>query len=535
MPLDFIYVNFLCFSPKIKQKAHFECFQNNILYFFVNCLFFVEKKKVIVIGSGFAGLSAATHLAAAGADVTILEKNDSLGGRARKFEADGFTFDMGPSWYWMPEVFEEHFAAFGKKRSDYYRLVRLDPSYTVFFGENDVMRVPAKMDELEAMFERYEAGSSEKLRKFLAESKYKYEVGMGEFVKKPSNNIWEFADIRVLQSLFRLQMLTSMSDYVRGLFKNEQLVQLLEFPVLFLGATPQNTPAMYSLMNYADMSLGTWYPMGGMHEIIRGMVTLAREMGVKILTNQEVKQIYIPNGHATKVLTATDEFTADAVVGSADYEHLDQSVLAPEHRNYSAKYWDKRTMAPSSLLFYIGLNKRLTNLEHHNLFFDESFDVHAADIYTQPKWPEKPLFYASLPSLTDPSVAPQGCENLFLLIPVAPDLEDTDELREHYYHLVMERLERLSGQEIRSHVIYKRAFAHRDFKADYHAYKGNAYGLANTLMQTAFLKPKMRSKKVENLFFAGQLTTPGPGVPPSLISGQVAANEVLKYLEKKNN
>ncbi len=488
-------------------------------------------KKTIVIGSGFAGLSAATNLADKGYDVTLLEKNAVPGGRARKFETDGFVFDMGPSWYWMPDIFERYFARFGKKPSDYYELKRLDPSYSIFFGKDDKMEVPANMAELEAMFERYEPGSTQNLRKFLAEAEYKYRVGINEFVFKPSHSIMEFADWRVIASLFRLQMFQSMSSHVRKLFKNEQLIQLLEFPVLFLGATPENTPAMYSLMNYADIALGTWYPMGGMHEIVKGMVSLAEEKGVDIRLNQEVKQIYVPNGHATKVITQDQEYDADVVIGAADYHHVEQNLLRPEHRRYNQSYWNKRTMAPSSLLFYLGINKKLKNLHHHNLFFDEDFTQHAVEIYDQPKWPEKPLFYACIPSITDDSVAPEGHENVFLLIPLAPGLEDTPQRREQYFNIVMDRLENLTGQEIRKHIIYKRSFAHQDFEKDYHAFKGNAYGLANTLFQTAFLKPKLRSKKVKNLFYAGQLTTPGPGVPPSLISGEVVANEVASLIK----
>jgi len=487
-------------------------------------------KKVIVIGAGFSGLAAATSLAQAGHEVTILEKNEIAGGRARKFEVDGFTFDMGPSWYWMPDVFDNYFERFGKKTSDYYDLKRLDPSYQIYFGENDIMDVPAKMNELEAMFEQYEPGSAKNLRHFLGEAKYKYEVGMNEFVFKPSHSIMEFADVRVLKSMFRLQMLTSMSKHVRQLFKNEKLIKLLEFPVLFLGATPGNTPAMYSLMNYADLSLGTWYPMGGMHKIVEGMVALAEEFGVEIKLGEEVKKVYVPNGHATRVITENGEYECDAVVGAADYHHIEQQILEPQHRRYSEDYWTKRTMAPSSLLFYLGIDEKLEKLHHHNLFFDEDFELHATEIYEDPKWPSKPLFYVCAPSVTDASVAPVGKENIFVLIPLAPDLDDTEALREKYYNIVMERLEKHTGQSIRAHVIYKRSYAHADFKKDYHAFRGNAYGLANTLLQTAFLKPKMKSKKVENLFYAGQLTTPGPGVPPSLISGQVVATEISKYL-----
>lgn len=484
-------------------------------------------KKVTVIGSGFAGLASACCLAKAGYTVTILEKNAVAGGRARKFEAEGFVFDMGPSWYWMPEVFEDFFKLFGKRREDYYDLVRLDPSYQVIFPEKETMKVPAKWDELLAMFESYETGSAAKLEKFLAEAEYKYRVGIEEFVHKPGHSIFEFADTRVLSSLFKLQMLSSVSSQIRKLFKNKRLIELLEFPVLFLGATPQKTPALYSLMNYADMVGGTWYPPGGMHEIIKGMVRLAEELGVEILLDHEVKKIETKNGTVTKLVTNRGDFHPDVVVGSADYHHVEQHLLEEKDRRYDEAYWDKRTMAPSSLLFYLGVNKRLNKLLHHNLFFDTDFEKHAFEIYTEPQWPTDPLFYVCAPSVTDNTVAPAGCENIFILIPLAPDLEDAEELREKYYNMVTERLEAYTGQSIRDAVVYKRGFAHRDFKADYHAYKGNAYGLANTLLQTAFLKPKLKSK-VDNLYFAGQLTTPGPGVPPSLISGQVTAKEIAK-------
>ena len=488
-------------------------------------------KKIIVIGTGFAGIAAATCLANKGYDVTVLEKNATPGGRCRKFEAQGFTFDMGPSWYWMPDIFEQYFEIFGKKPSDYYELLRLDPSYCIYFGKDDIMNVPANMEELEEMFESYEKGSSQSLRKFLTEAEYKYEVGINEMVHKPSHSIFEFADMRILKAMFRLQMFQSMSTHVRKLFKNKKLIELLEFPVLFLGATPENTPAMYSLMNYADLALGTWYPKGGMHKIIEGMVTLAEEKGVKFKYNQPVTSITVPNGHASEVITTTDNYTVDAVVAGADYHHIDQEVLAPKNRQYSEKYWDKRTMAPSSLLFYLGVNKKLDNLLHHNLFFDKDFKQHAHEIYEDAQWPSDPLFYVCVTSKTDEDAAPKGCENVFVLVPLAPDLEDTEELREKYYHMVMDRLEDLTGQTVRDSVVYKRSYAHKDFKADYNAFKGNAYGLANTLMQTAFLKPKMKHKNISNLYFTGQLTTPGPGVPPSLISGQVVANELYKSIK----
>ncbi len=487
-------------------------------------------KKVIVIGAGFSGLAAATGLADKGYDVTILEKNSMAGGRARVFEAEGFTFDMGPSWYWMPDIFDNYFAKFNKKTSDYYDLVRLDPSYAVILEGNETIALPAGVDKLEALFEEMESGSGAKFREFLRQAEYKYEVGINQFVWKPSRSISEFVSVKLLYDVVRLDVFQSFAKHIRKFFTDDKILKLMEFPILFLGATPENTPAMYSLMNYAEMQLGTWYPMGGMHKIVQGMVALAEEKGVKISYNQEVEKVVVNNGIAKQVITNQGTFDADAVVASADYHHVEDKILGQNYRNYDEEYWDKRVMAPSSLLFYLGVNKRIPKLLHHNLFFDEDFSLHAHEIYTEPKWPSKPLFYASAPSVTDSSVAPEGCENIFLLIPVAPDLEDTEEMREKYYNILMERLEKYCGTSIRDAVVYKRSYAHHDFKQDYHAFKGNAYGLANTLMQTALLKPTLKSKKIQNFYYTGQLTVPGPGVPPSLISGLLVANELDKEM-----
>lgn len=488
-----------------------------------------QNDQTLVIGSGFAGLSAAAFLARDGHHVSVLEKNSQIGGRARAFDAQGYRFDMGPSWYWMPDVFESFFEAFGHKVSDFYDLKRLDPSYAVFFGKEDVLHMPASMHGLEQLFEELEPGSATQLRAFLSEAQYKYEVGINDLVYKPGQSLREFMDMRLLKGVMKLHVFRSFSDHVRKYFKNPRLISLLEFPVLFLGAMPQETPALYSLMNYADMQLGTWYPMGGMHKIVEAMAEVAKAQGARIETNATVEHIAVQNGRATGAIVNGELREASTIVGGADYHHIDSHLLDAQYRNYSPQYWDKRVMAPSSLIFYLGINKRVDGLQHHNLFFDEEFEQHAQEIYKQPKWPTKPLFYVCAPSKTDDSVAPEGHENVFILVPVAPNLTDSEEIRERYYELVMDRLETITGQQIRPHVEYKRSYAHNDFVADYNAYKGNAYGLANTLRQTAILKPSLRNKKVSNLWYTGQLTVPGPGVPPSIISGRVVANEIAKH------
>lgn len=490
--------------------------------------------KIGIIGAGFSGLSAACYCAKQGHEVTVFEKHTKTGGRARSFQADNFMFDMGPSWYWMPDIFEKFFADFGKKPSDYYTLKQLDPSFQIFFPDGQPFIVPARLDDLYDLFERIEKGSAEKLRQFLKEGELKYRVAMDKLIYKPSVSWLEFASYEVISSAMKTNIFISMRQYIRRFFKDERLITLMEFPVIFLGAMPDKIPALYSLMNYAAFDMGTWYPMGGMCRITEGMEELARSLGVKFELGTGVEKLETENGLVTGLRTAKGFFKADSVIASADYHHVEKDMLAETERNYTEKYWDKKVMAPSSLLFYLGVNKKVKGLLHHNLFFDTNFQKHAEQIYESPQWPDEPLFYACVPSLTDASVAPAGHENIFILIPLAAGLSDDKEKHALYYDKVMTRLEKICGEEIRPHVIYKRSYCVADFTEDYNAYKGNAYGLANTLGQTAVLKPGIRNKKLKNLFYTGQLTVPGPGVPPSIISGEIAATEALKHLKTAN-
>lgn len=482
------------------------------------------KKSCVVIGSGFSSLSAACYLAKNGWNVTIFEKNESVGGRASQFVKDGFTFDMGPSWYWMPDIFDKFFADFNKQTSDYYQLDKLSPAYKIFFSD-DVITIGDSMSKICDEFERIEPGSSKALKKFIDKAQENYDIAINKVVLRPGLSPLELVTKETILKID--QFFKTISSQVRKSFKNPKLVSTLEFPVLFLGAKPSNTPSFYNFMNFADFGLGTWHPKGGMYEVIKAMKNLAEELGVVIHTNATVEQIQVTNGKATGIICNGKVHHADKVLSGADYQHS-ESLLEDKYQQYSKTYWEKKVFAPSSLLFYIGFNKKLKNVEHHNLFFDTDFELHAKEIYDKPQWPTNPLFYANFPSVTDGSMAPKGCETGFFLVPIATDLEDTEALRNQYFDLIMDRFEKRTGQDIRNNIIFKETFCVNDFIDRYNSYKGNAYGMANTLTQTAFLRPNLRSKKVGDLYFTGQLTVPGPGVPPALISGKLVSELIIK-------
>ena len=475
-------------------------------------------------------------MAKAGWDVTVLEKHHTPGGRARQLKGNGFVFDIGPSWYWMPDVFERYFNCFGKKVTDYYQLKRLDTSYRIYWKDGQ-MDIPADYQELKKLFETLEPGSGLQLDRFMSEAAYKYEVGINKLVHKPGQSLTEFLDWDLVKGLFKLDVFTSMKTHISKHFKDERLQQLMEFPVLFLGALPQDTPALYSLMNYADIKLGTWYPQGGMYSVVEAMYSLAKELGVKFYFDHNVSEVTIALKKVKTVIAQNTSnqqitnvvFEADVVIGGADYHHVETDLLPKEYRTYTEAYWNKRVMAPSCLLYYIGLNKKLDGVLHHSLFFDTDFGIHGKEIYTTEQWPSDPLFYVSASSVTDENVAPAGAENLVFLIPVAAGLKgDTEELRDAYFQKIVTRFENRTGQLIQASIIYKKSYSVSNFVEDYNSFKGNAYGLANILKQTAVLRPSCKSIKIKNLFYTGQLTVPGPGVPPSLISGEVVSKEVIK-------
>ncbi|HTY13189.1 MAG TPA: phytoene desaturase family protein [Candidatus Omnitrophota bacterium] len=484
-------------------------------------------KKVLIIGAGCSGLAAAALLAKEGYAVTVVEKNAAPGGRARTLKTNGFTFDLGPSWYLMPEVFENYFARFGKKTVDYYQLKRLDPNYRVFFGDGQV-DVPADRRKIGELFGRLEPDGGEKLDRFMKSAEFQYRTAMKSFIYRAYRSFFDFFNWEIITKGPRLHIFEGLDRYVRRFFRSDRIRKILEYTVVFLGGSPDNTPALYSIMSHVDFNLGVWYPDQGMGSVVSALNKLGEEQGVKLLLSHNVLRIESENGQAKKVVTDKGVFAADIVLVNADYHHTETELLAPGDVSYSPKYWASRKMGPSAFLIYLGLNKKIKGLLHHNLYLDPSWNEHFKSIFDKPAWPEAYSYYISCTSKTDASVAPPGGEAVFILIPVAAGLVDTPEIRNKMFNLTIAHLEKLLGDEIKDNIVYQQIFAQRAFALAYNAYKGTALGLAHTLFQTAIFRPSHRSKKLKNLYYTGSYTHPGIGVPMVMVSAQIVSDLIRK-------
>jgi len=490
------------------------------------------KKKVIVVGAGVGGLSVAAFLAKDGHDVTVLEKNDQIGGRASLWKEKGFVFDMGPSWYLMPDAFETFFKQFGKKPTDYFSLKKLDPSYRIYFGKDDIVDIATNLKDNLALFDSLEVDGAKKIKEYLALCEYQYKVAMKYFLYKEYNSIFDMFNLKMLKEASKMKIFDNVDKYMDRFFTSERLKKILQYTFVFLGGSPYNTPALYALMSHVDFKLGVWYPAGGLNAVAQGITKLAREQGAHIKLNEEVTKIEVIDGKARKVHTKSGVFEADEVVVNADYAFAETHFLKEEYQTYPKSYWNKKVVAPSAFIIYLGINKRLPKLQHHNLFFHNDWKEHFDEIFKNPSWPDKPSYYVCAPSLTDPHVAPKGSENLFVLVPVAAGLKDSDSLREKYAEKIIADLENIVGVRIKDNIVVKRIFSQRDFISAYNSYQGTALGLAPTFFQTAFFRPKHTSKKVSNLYYTGQFTTPGAGMPIALISSQIVRDLLRKKHDK---
>ncbi len=484
--------------------------------------------EISIIGGGFGGLASAALLADGGHDVTVFEKNDQIGGRARAHKDKGFQFDMGPSWYLMPKVFEEFYDNFDKKPEDFFELTRLDPSYRIFLSDEKIIDVHAQLEKNYELFNEFEEEGGEKLERYLREAKKKYDLSMNGMIYEDYDSIFDFFNLKLLRGGSKLDIFRNLDDLVTKRFDSEEARKILEYSIGFLGGSPKITPAIYQLMSYVDFIEGVWFPDGGIKAVVDSIREIAEDNGAEIKLNHEVEKIIIENGKPRAVQTNQGSYFTELVVVNADYPHSELDLLDKEHRSYDKKFWEKKSFAPSAFVAYVGIDKQIESLEHHTLFLDKDWGENFDQIFDSedPRWPEDPSYYVNVPSKTVPEMAPEGSETLFILVPLAPGLEDTEEDREKFYNKIMEDLEEKVGEDIREHEVTKRIFAVNDFREDYNAYKGTALSLVHTLRQTAYWRPRHKSKKVDNLYYTGQYTHPGIGVPMTLISAQIVANRI---------
>ncbi|NPV50013.1 MAG: phytoene desaturase [Candidatus Methanofastidiosum sp.] len=486
--------------------------------------------KIVVVGTGFGGLSAAALLAKNGFDVTVLEKNDHPGGRASVYSEKKFYFDMGPSWYLMPDVFENFYAQFGKKPEDFFELKKLDPSYRIYFGGEKVIDISADLEKNFALFDTFEKDGGKKLQKYLESAGKMYEVSIKELMYRDYRTIFDFMDPKLMSQGLKLNLLDNLDKFVSKHFESDEAKKIVEYSIGFLGSSPHNTPSFYHIMSHIDLTLGVWYPEGGMRKVADSVYRLAMSYGAKFHFDEPVVKIEVEDKKATRVITGKNSYNADLVIVNADYAHAELDLIDREYNTYSEQYWDKRVMAPSALVAYVGVDKKFDELAHHTLFLDKDWSKGFDTLFDPKKaaWPENPSYYVNVPSKTDTTAAPKGMDTLFILVPLAPGLKDTPEMREQFYNKIMDNLEKTIGQNIRDHIVVKRIFALTDFKERYNAYKGTALGLSHTMMQTALFRPSHKSKKVKNLYYSGHYTHPGIGVPMTLISSQIVAEEIIK-------
>lgn len=487
------------------------------------------NKRVVVIGAGIGGLGTACLFAKKGYDVTVLEKNENFGGRANIFEAEGYRFDMGPSWYLAPDLFEHFFQLMGERVEDHLDLIRLSPSYRIFFhNESESLDIHSDIGRDSATFERIEPGAAEKLKAYLKQSEYQYNVATQHFMYKNYDTIFDFFNRRVMTEGQKLSVFSKMHSFVSRFFRSRKLQQVMEYTMVFLGTSPYEAPALYNLMSHMDFNQGVFYPRGGFYELIKALAHVAEKNGARLLANSPVAEILVENGAASGVRLASGEvIPADIVISNADLWFTETQLLSDKWRSYKQRYWDRKVMAPSAFIMYLGIKEKLQGITHHNLLFSDDWRLNFDQIYKDPCLPPEPSLYVCAPSVTDSEVAPEGRENLFVLVPIASGLEMTEDEKQAYSEKVLRLIEREMGLTgLREKVEYKRIYTVSDFATDYNAFRGSALGLAHTMRQTAIFRPKNQSKKVKDLYYVGAGTNPGIGTQICLISAELVFKRV---------
>jgi phytoene desaturase len=485
----------------------------------------MTRKHAIVIGAGVGGLATANILAKTGYNVTVIEQNNGPGGRMDILHEQGFTFDTGPSWYLMKDVFDQYFNLFNKQTTDYYELARLDPAYKVFFDYRQPVVVKQSYAQNKKLFETLEPGAAKKLDKYLSRAELSYRLALEHFLYNPFTKLTSVARREVLRAVpaFSGLFATNLHRYISRRFSALPIQQILEYPSVFLGASPFNTPALYQLMSYLDFKEGVFYPKsGGMYSITSALMSLGKELGVTYQFGQSVDKIVVADRRATGVRAAGKTVNADIVISNADLHFTETQLLEPEHQTYPKSYWQKRNPGPSALLLYLGVRGALPELEHHNLFFTKQWRQNFDDIYKHQTWPKQASVYVSKTTATDQSTAPKGHENVFVLVPLPPNSQLSAAKQKAYVNHCLDQIGKQAGiTDFRDRIVYQQVRSPQWFEQRFNSWQYSALGMAHTLRQSAFLRPNVRSKKIDNLFYVGAGTQPGIGVPMCLISAQL--------------
>jgi len=480
--------------------------------------------KVVIIGAGIGGLATANLLAKAGYDVHIYEKGSMPGGRSGQFKKDGFTFDTGPSWYLMPDVFEHYFELLDTSTKKELDLIKLKPAYKVFFEKSETVTITSDLEKDAATFETIETGAGNALKKYVEKSDETYQLSLKHFLYSNFTSPTDFLHSDITKRAHRMLGLatTSIDRYVRRFVSNQRLKQILEYPMVFLGTSPFNAPALYSLMSALDFKEGVYYPRGTMYTIVERLVKLGENLGVTYHYNSSVKRIVVSSGHATGIeLEGGEKVEADSIISNADLHFTETKLLTLNEQTYPESYWKKQEASPSALLLYLGVKGSIPEFEHHTLLFVEDWKANFDAIYKTKTTPETASLYISKTSQSDSGTAPKGHENIFVLVPLPAGIDlnqqQTNELTSHYFS----QIKTMTGVDLESRIVSKTVFGPNDFKTEYNSWQSSMLGPSHKLSQSAFFRTPNKSKKVANLYYVGSGTVPGIGVPMCLISAEL--------------
>jgi phytoene desaturase len=488
-------------------------------------------KKVIIIGAGMGGLATALRLRYHGFEVTVLEKQSRAGGRSNLIEEQGFRADTGPTILVMKDMLEETYRSIGLDLDERLQFVQIDPNYRIFFHDDTHLDLYSNMAKLAREVERIEPGSAEHLFRFIGESARKYELGM-DFVTRNYDRITDLANPGAGMRMLRTSAHQNLYKQVGDFFRNDKLVKAFSFHSMFLGLSPFDSLAMYSLITYADLAMGMWYPMGGIYRIVEDMVKIGMEMGIHLLVNAPVSEIFVQDGHVSGVLLDSGEFIpADIVVSNADLPYTYKELIAPHHRkDFSNKRLEKMNYACSGYILFLGVDRTYPHLRHQSIYFSEDYRANLDAIFKTKTLPEEPSFHLNVPTVTDASLAPKGHTLLYVLAPM-PNLEaaiDWNEASLIVRNKLLDQLERIIDPEIRQHIVWERDYRPTDWQKDINAVLGTAFGsLSQGFFQSAYFRPHNQARHIRGLYFVGQGTYPGIGVPMVHISARLVAERIL--------